>query len=182
MEEWLPIDGYDGLYEVSSLGRVRSTDRVVSTFNKRAGRVVPLRRKQTILRQSDSTYGYFTVSLCKDGVVKTARVAGLVRTAFYGPRPEGMQACHNDGVKANNTKENLRWDTAAANQLDRIAHKTDLRGEQVVTAKLSAEQVAEIKAGIRCRDATRKFGISASQFYRIRRGDAWAHVMPQAST
>ena len=180
MEIWVPITGYEGLYEVSDLGRIRGLERIVSTFSQRAGKVVPLRRKGKVLSQNSATTGYFTTCLCKNGGTKTHRVAALVCTAFHGQRPMGMQACHNDGCKANNREDNLRWDTPKNNQSDRLIHKTDCRGEAVGTAKFTAEQVSAIKSGMPAREATKLFGVSRSQYYRIRHGLSWAHVSTPA--
>jgi hypothetical protein len=176
MEIWKQISGYEGLYEVSSLGRVRGVDRTVSSFSHKAGKVIPLKRRGKILSQSSAGAGYMTVCLCKDGGTKTMRVAALVCTAFHGAKPEGMQVCHNDGHKTNNHKDNLRWDTPANNQHDRIIHATDLRGEAVSTAKLTSDQASAIKAGMKLNEAKKLFGISKSQYYRILRGESWAHI------
>lgn len=176
MEVWLPVDDYEGLYEVSSEGRVRSLCRVVSAYSAKAGKVVPLARKGQILSQNSAGSGYMTACLSKDGISKTVRVAALVCSAFHGKRPSGMFVCHNDGNKTNNRKGNLRWDSPKNNTRDRIAHKTDLRGEQVLTAKFSPIQVAAIKGGMRFCEASSQFGISKSQYYRIVRGEAWAHI------
>lgn len=180
MEIWVPITGYEGLYEISNMGRVQGVARIVSAFSSKAEKVVSLRRKGQVLSQNSATTGYFTTCLSKDGDSKTHRVAALVCTAFHGPRPPGMQACHNDGCKANNSAANLRWDTPKNNQLDRLIHKTDCRGEAVGTAKFTADQAALIKSGMPVRQATKLFGISKSQYYRIRRGLSWAHVPASA--
>lgn len=176
METWMPIVGYEGLYEVSSLGQVRGVDRVVSAFSQRAGKVVPMQRIGKILSQSSAGSGYMTVCLSKDGKAKTLRVAGLVCAAFHGPRPDGMQACHGDGCKTNNRKDNLRWDTPVNNQMDRIVHGTALRGEAVTTAKITAAQASAIKQGMKFREAHELFGISRTQHHRIAKGQSWAHL------
>lgn len=177
METWMPVTGYEGLYEVSSFGRVRGLDRIVFSFSANAGRVVPLRRKAKVLSQNSAGSGYMTVCLSIEGRSNTCRVAALVCEAFNGPRPSGMFVCHNDGNKLNNRQENLRWDTPKNNQLDRIAHKTDCRGELVGTTKLTTEQVLAIKAGMKVREATQTLGISRTQYYRIFHGISWAHIM-----
>jgi hypothetical protein len=70
--------------------------------------------------------GYARVSIArggkKDGLSKWANVHALVLTAFAGPRPQGMHACHGDGNRQNNRADNLRWDTARANVQDRWSH------------------------------------------------------------
>lgn len=176
MEIWKPVFGYEGLYEASSEGQIRSIDRTVSVFSARAGKVVPLHRKGKVIRQCSAINGYRTVSLSMDGVAKTRRVAGLICGAFHGQPGPGLQVCHNDGCKTNNRADNLRWGTATENQSDRVLHKTDLRGEQIKTAKLVESQVIRIKSGMSFKEAHQEFGVSHAQYYRIRKGTSWAHV------
>lgn len=108
-EVWLPIGGYEGIYEVSSLGRVRSLDRVCPYGRRRTGRVRVPRRQSS---------GHLTMSLSRDGLSKDFQVHHLVLLAFVGPRPEGAEGCHWDDDGSNNRIENLRWDTRSANALD----------------------------------------------------------------
>lgn len=115
-EQWRLIAGYEGLYEVSDHGRVRSLDRIDSRGNRAWGR---------ILRQEVRPTGHLRVTLCSGGTTKRIFVHRLVLTAFIGPLPVGMQACHNDGNPANNVPANLRWDTIVANARDRRLHGTD---------------------------------------------------------
>lgn len=117
-ELWLPIRGYEGLYEVSSLGRVRSLDREIE--HPTAGIV---HRKGKVLAQNPlNKDGYLGVGLNKGGTKKKRSVHTLVLEAFVGPRPEGQQACHNDGNNTNNRVENLRWDTPRENVADIKRH------------------------------------------------------------
>lgn len=115
-EHWLPVVGYEGLYEVSDLGRVRSLDRVVRYGNVRypkAGR---------ILTPAVTAPGRRMVGLARDGKVANRRIYVLVLEAFVGPRPQGADACHDDGDPSNDRLNNLRWDTASANRRDTIRH------------------------------------------------------------
>jgi len=117
-EEWRTIEGFEGFYEVSSRGRVRSLDRVVDGKNG-----TTRRRRSAILSQDTSGNGYPRVVLQRERVRTKRLVSGLVLEAFVGPRPDGMEACHfPDPNPQNNTVENLRWDTKSANMQDRIAH------------------------------------------------------------
>lgn len=120
-ERWLPIDGWGGAYEVSDHGNVRSVNRTIaqSTGSARffAGKT---------LRQSDMN-GYRTVGLHFAGKSTRATVHRLVLEAFVGKRPEGMECCHGDGDRANNSLSNLRWDTNAANVADKVKHGTNSR-------------------------------------------------------
>jgi hypothetical protein len=112
-ERWLRIPGHEG-YEVSDLGRVRSVDR---TIMRRDGK--PKRCRGQILKPMVPE-GYARVRL--GGQWRS--VHQLVLEAFVGPRPDGMQVCHVDGVSTNNHLENLRWGTVSENQLDRVRHGT----------------------------------------------------------
>lgn len=117
-EEWRPVPGYEGYYEVSSLGRVRSLDREVSHPT-----VGIVRRKGKVLAQNPlNEDGYLGIGLNRDGIKKKRAVHLLVLEAFTGPRPKGEQACHNDGNNTNNRVENLRWDTPKENVADIKRH------------------------------------------------------------
>lgn len=69
----------------------------------------------------------------------------LVLEAFIGPCPDGMEACHNDGNGSNNNLSNLRWDTRIANAQDMVSHGTARLGEKCHFAKLTVEEVIEIR-------------------------------------
>jgi len=123
IEEWRAVVGFEGRYEVSSMGRMRSLGRT-ETFNRllnngRRGDVTRT-KKTKLLVGSLGSNGYLTVRLKG----KTFTIHRLVLTAFVGARPEGQAACHNDGKSTNNTLSNLRWDTYQANNMDRARHGT----------------------------------------------------------
>jgi hypothetical protein len=115
-EVWKSIPGYKQ-YEVSNLGNVRSVDRWV-----RFGKTESLRfTKGQVIRKCINNNGYEQVTLCRE----TGRhVHHLVLLAFVGPRPNGMEALHGDGNKANNRLDNLRYGTRSENQHDRAKHGT----------------------------------------------------------
>lgn len=102
-EEWRDAPGYEGRYQVSSSGQVRSLLR---------GRV---------LRQTVDRKGHRRLSLyAADGTMRTIRVHILALEAFVGPRPPGAESCHYDDDKTNNHISNLRWGTRSDNALDRV--------------------------------------------------------------
>ena len=119
LEQWKPVNGYEGIYEVSSHGRVRSLDR---TVNYSSGQVRRLKGKvrRTPLNQD----GYPRVNLSHQGKDKTRYVHSLVAEAFIGACPEGMEVCHSDGNKTNNHVANLRFGTSSDNELDKVRHGT----------------------------------------------------------
>lgn len=112
-EEWRPVVEWEGLYEVSSLGRVRSVDRVLQDGRKWRGR---------ILSSPKGRSGYPEVSLLV-GVRKTRRVQvhRIVCRAFHGePSEDRPFALHRDDVGTNNKASNLYWGSPRDNQLDRV--------------------------------------------------------------
>jgi hypothetical protein len=117
-ETWRPIAGRPG-YEVSNLGRVRSVDRVAR--RRQHGRIEDVRYKGVMLKLSPTGNGYLNVSLGRN---QSARVHSLVLKAFVGPRPDGYQAAHADGDRANNALRNLRWASPAENAADKYKHGT----------------------------------------------------------
>jgi hypothetical protein len=103
MEIWKSIPGYDGLYEVSNIGSVKSLPRKMTK-----GRVNFI-SKEKILKYA-KTDGYFNVSLFKDGKRKTIRVHVLVAMAFLGHVPNGhkIEVDHKNDIKTDNRLENLQ--------------------------------------------------------------------------
>ena len=100
-EQWKPVDGYEGLYEVSNLGRVKSLN-----YNHTG--------KEKILK-SNKVKGYLQVTLFKNGKMKYFKVHRLVATSFI-PNPMGLpEVNHKDEVKINNVVSNLEWCSAKYN-------------------------------------------------------------------
>lgn len=113
-ETWLPVAGYEGSYEVSDLGRIRSIDR-----RDRQGRMC----RGLVLKLRADRDGYLTFHTGRPR--RVLRVHRLVLLAFQGPAPEGAtEVRHVDGDPANNHLANLRWGTSAENKADQVRHGT----------------------------------------------------------
>lgn len=124
LEEWKAISGYEGLYEISNQGRVKTIEHRVKNegvFGKESTRLVPERiRKPNIMK------GYHCVSLSKDGKPKVFRIHRLVIEHFGKPQPSlEHQVNHIDGDKSNNCISNLEWVTPKENT--KYAFDTGLR-------------------------------------------------------
>lgn len=113
-EVWKPIKGYEGLYEVSNLGRVRSLDRVGFQRHWQGGQSRYL-HKGKVLKPCKRPNGYMCISLKKDGVLKTHSIHRLVALHFI-PRIEGKNCInHLDANPKNNNVSNLEWCTQSEN-------------------------------------------------------------------
>lgn len=118
-EAWLPVDGFEGEYEISSLGRVRSLARVIPYLD---GRDRPIRER--VLKQTPDSAGYPAVAMSSGHLGRKVqakrRVHVLVLTAFRGPRSPGQQGRHLNDVKSDNRLENLQWGSASENVRDMV--------------------------------------------------------------
>ena len=112
MEEiWKPVIGYEGLYEVSNLGRVRSIDRLVKYSNGQ----IHLHKGRMLSPGLVHKLGYLQVALCNNGKIKHKMVYRLVAEAFL-PNPDNLpQVNHRDENPFNNCVENLEWCTIEYN-------------------------------------------------------------------
>lgn len=155
MEEvWKDIQGYEGLYQVSNLGRVRSLSRYVNYGHSVAY------RKGRILKEGIATCGYRQVELRKNNRPTHALVHRLVAQAFI-PNPDNLpQVNHKDENKANNQVSNLEWNTSK----DNINYGTGIkrRAEKLSTAIIMCNlDGTEINHFNSLNEASRKTGISA---------------------
>ena len=119
MEIWKDIPGYEGLYQASSYGRIKSMARVV--FGKRQKTI-----HERVLSPVPFTNGYLGVQLCNFGV-KRWTIHRLVCMAFYGVPDEKQHVDHIDYCKTNNSVDNLRWISNIENQRHSRINKTGIK-------------------------------------------------------
>jgi hypothetical protein len=138
-ETWADIAGYEGSYQVSDLGKVRSIDRVEHSDawkkRTRCGKELSaIRSKRT---------GYLHVNLYKDGKMRTHLVHRLVAAAFVGKKPGDTQVNHKNGNKADNRAANLEWCTGSEN----VKHAFDvLKRKPSGHKRFSDSQIIEIRS------------------------------------
>ena len=176
-ETWRPVVGYEGFYEVSDLGKVRSVDRVfVRADGQRQGR----RGRVLVPVLAGRTLSYESITL-RHGRRRAVHV--LVCEAFHGPRPTPEhEVAHWDGDSRNNRAANLRWATRAENSEDAQRHGTyPLRvgegGERNGHARLTWDEVEEIRlawrSGATQASLAREHGIGKTQVHNIVAGKSW---------
>ena len=139
MEVWKPVPNYEGLYEVSNLGRVRSLDHFVSSGIKHNKKVI---KKGKLLNPSFCR-GYKKITLSKDNKRVSKQVHRLVAQAFLLNKDNLPQVNHKDGNKLNNTVDNLEWCTCKENILH--AFKNNLRTKEGIRKSVKAMNKKNMK-------------------------------------
>ena len=166
-EEWRDIPGYEGQYQASSLGRIRSLDREILMKNG-----IKRSLKGHLLTPSRSkTRPYLATRLGR--CVSPIEVHRLVALTFIGPCPKNCEVLHNNGDPLDNRPENLRYDTHSENLRDIY-----LQGRK--RKKLTAEDVHQIRfgsaCGIKAPELARMYCIDVSNIYRLLKGVAFAYL------
>lgn len=170
-EEWKDIEGYEGKYQVSNLGRVKSLERVVP--NGESGfRIV----KEKFLQTKSNQNKYIKVSLSG----RSFRVHRLVAEAFIENPNSLPEVNHKDGLKCNNVITNLEWCTPKHN----INHNKKLGvmpiGDSHVNSTISESQATKIKLllseGWKMVDIARELGTNDDIVYQIKKGLTWKHI------
>ncbi|QVW70525.1 NUMOD4 motif-containing HNH endonuclease [Myxococcus xanthus] len=174
-EEWRPVPGFDGWYEVSNLGRVRSwRTRAKLCCRADSPRVVPGRDRK----------GYRAVKLTHPVLGKIAvGVHHLVLAAFVGPRPHGLICDHINANRSDNRSENLRWVTAPENirhaaALGRMDGRPGARSHSPLTES-DVRKIRRLRfTGERLKSLAVQFGVSLTTVSTIGRGRTWKEVQP----
>lgn len=170
----MPINGFEGLYEVSHFGRIKSLKR----FHNPMDRYVAIYDGGVRM----------TISLWKNNKRFLFKVHHLVLENFNCEKPDGLECCHNNGDYRNNYIGNLRWDTHSANMQDAIKHGTFTRafGEQSGRAKLKNADVVNIKEslrnGARGTRLAKLYNVSNQTIYNIKNDKIWQSVNAYVTT
>lgn len=144
------------------------------------------RRRPCPFRVSEhiASTGYPFIGITLDGRKRSQLVHSWICEAFNGPKPDPKYVVrHLDGVKTNNTPDNLRWGSYSENEADKRRHGTVANGERQGSAILTKEAVTIIRAAIPCGlwntvDAAKVFGVSPGHIAAIARGKGWKHLQP----
>lgn len=181
-ERWLPILGYESIYEVSDHGRVRVLDRVVYKRNRSGGPLVRFEYKGKLLTLSRQQRGHLTVCLQVDKSALQCYVHRLVLEAFVGPAPEGAECRHLNGNPANNRLSNLTWGTREENYADRdrLGEHNPPLGTRNANAVLDEGKVRQIRrevaSGRTQDDVARMMGIAQTTVSNVVTRKSWGWV------
>lgn len=173
-EEWRDVAGYEGLYQISNYGNVKSVARADTVGRK---------RKERLLTQTNSSWGYKCVKLCNGETQKTVRVHRLVADAFI-PNPDHHPCVnHKDEDKNNNRADNLEWCSWRYNAI--YGHRLDsVSGENYTKSKLSKDQVIRMKESYIPYDPVygvtalaKEFGVSLTTARRVIHGETHKKIL-----
>ena len=179
-ERWTDIDGYEGYYEVSNLGRVRSVPRVGKRHMN--GKVFERRAKGKLLKL-DCSRKYMRVFLAKDGSTTTHYVHRLVAKAYCENPDNKKEVNHIDSNRANNAADNLEWVTRAENVAHHVSSKAQLShvGENHYKSKLTNDDVRRMRmlydsGKAKQRDLVEEYGLTYSSVHHIVHRNTWKSV------
>lgn len=170
MQVWKEIKGYEGLYEVSNDGCVRSLEKRVPFMGS-------FTTKRARMMRGRKLGGYLIVVLCKNAVKKTHLVHRLVAAAFINNPDNKKTVNHIDCNPLNNHYSNLEWTTQHENIMHSVGLNRHCHGETHGCSKLTAEQVLEIRTQAKGILALAdKYGVTYSAIKRARSGKTWKHL------
>ena len=172
-ERWKAISGYEGIYEVSDRGRVKSLDRI-NHYKRNI--------KERILKPRINNRGYCHSYLYINGVAKSIKTHRLVAIAFI-PNPNDYPFVnHIDGIKTNNYVNNLEWCTRLYNVRHAFTNglMVSVNGSKHGGSKLTEEDVIDIRIrlglGESKKGIARLYGVSDTQISRIGKKLSWSHL------
>lgn len=183
IEEWRPVVGWERYYEVSSVGRIKRLSRIVSCNDGRTYRIP----EKLMSPYKEKRGGHLFIDLHVDGNDRKTQVHTLVLETFVGPKPNGTECRHLNGVPDDNRVENICWGTRQENADDRERHgvnvgcRGNVKGEVNGSAKLVTDRVLKMRAlhatgKFTLASLGRIFGVSSVMVRFIVKREAWTHI------
>lgn len=146
VEEWRPIQGYEGLYEVSDLGRIKGLERTVIVYSKLTNTTFKRFFESCIKSKHHDKDGYEMVNLKKDGKHSTKKVHKLVATAFIPNLDNKSCIDHINGIRDDNRVENLRWCTQKENLNYPLARANNSKSKKISCLKRNRDKFGRFKS------------------------------------
>lgn len=179
-EIWRPLLGYEGLYEISNLGEVKSLPRAVRSVGS-AKKEYLIHRKEKILSKIIDSNGYIQVTLTKNKISKLTLVHRIIALAFI-PNPENKRCVnHKNGIKTDNRVENLEWMTHSENSKHSFQIGLQCnKGENHPSSKLTTKDVLLMRKlkseGKSSYSLAKMFGITYTTAKEIIKRKTWQHI------
>jgi hypothetical protein len=177
IEIWKDIPGYEGIYQASSLGRIKSLKRIAELRYKYKRTI-----RERILKLVPDNFGYYKVSLHKDKKIKTIKVHKLVALTFIKNEENKREVNHIDGNKKNNKPDNLEWCSRSENMKHAFKNglHNQLKGERHGKSKLKKKDVInikkKIKAGLLLKEIANEYNVTKATISSIKRRKSWRHL------
>jgi len=177
MEDWKDIIGYEGLYQVSNMGNVKSLPRLTRALN---GAIMPFKGK-SLIPQIDKG-GYCRVSLRKNSIAILHSVHRLVAMHFLQNPYNFDEVNHKNGIKTDNRATELEWCNRSYNKTHsyRVLGQKKMNGVNSGMAKVTPSDIANMKIDYQTMKSYSKVGtkynISGTQAWRILTKKAWQHL------
>lgn len=176
-EKWRPVVGFEGVYEISSSGRVR---RVLRSSGTQAGRI--------LRPQYRNPHGYPCVVLYRNQKARCCFLHHLVAAAFFGPRPPGNEVNHKDGNKRNSNVINLEYVSPSQNRkhavdtgLLYVPPERRARGQKIGVSKLDPGKIEAIlkehEEGVHVVTLAHRYGVSRQTIWKITSRRTWKEVI-----
>lgn len=183
MKHWADIPTYEGLYQVSMMGNVRSLDRLV-TDECNGGVRTRWFPGRPIMPQRNCRTGYWYVMLQKNGVRKNVTLHRLVAKVFLANPENKPEVHHKREPKTNNRASNLKWVTTAEHHALTVVLGQQTKGSRHGMSKLNEPQVTKIrqlaKQGQTRKEVAALFNVSTDMVGRIVRRQNWTHIPLEA--
>ena len=167
-ERWAPVLGWEGVYEASTMGRIK---RIARARGATPGSVTTGYHERN---------GYVKVSLYKDGIEFRTWLHRIIAMAFLGPIPEGHEVNHKDSDPSNDTIDNLEYVTHRQNLIHAVDRGRTLTGERCYNAVLTEDGVRFIweqrMIGASVPTIAKHMGVHQNTIYSVTQGKSWRRV------
>lgn len=175
-ETWKPIPGYEGYYEASNKGRIRSLERMIKS-NYGSVRAWPER----IMSQTPQSAGYLICTLSKRGESSQHLIHKLVTSAFLGECPDGYVIHHRNHNRQDNRVKNLEFQEASSHGAMHALEIVSAKGSANAHSKLTEEDVIRIRelystGNVLQRQLARQYEVDDSVISRVITRQAWRHI------